>query len=131
MTKLTHKATGTFSNMLGHNHEDTLSSMNNLGAAYHAAGNLDKALPLFEEVLKFEKVKYGSNHSGRLDTLNNLAVIYTGLGNYDKALPLLEETLKLFPPVSRWTTDLELLYHWLLPTPWQQVLLPAQPKTWL
>ena len=45
------KALATCKAKLGPDHPDTLTSMNNLAAAYQAAGKMDKALPLFEETL--------------------------------------------------------------------------------
>ena len=45
------KARSTRKAVLGPDHPDTLSSMNNLATAYRAAGKLDKALPLHEETL--------------------------------------------------------------------------------
>ena len=41
--------------LLGPDHPETLASMNNLAKGYKDAGNLDLALPLFEETLKLRK----------------------------------------------------------------------------
>ena len=69
--------------------------MNNLAAAYQAAGKLDRALPLFEETLALQKAKLGPDHPDTLTSMNNLAVAYQAAGKLDRALPLLEETLAL------------------------------------
>ena len=69
--------------------------MNNLAAAYQAAGKLDLALPLFEETLKLRKAKLGPEHPDTLTSMNNLAAAYQAAGKLDLALPLFEETLKL------------------------------------
>ena len=37
--------------VLGETHPDTLTSRNNLAAAYRAAGRLDEAIPLYERTL--------------------------------------------------------------------------------
>ena len=46
------RSTALYRQHLGPEHPDTLTSMNNLAAAYRGAGKLDLALPLFEETLK-------------------------------------------------------------------------------
>jgi tetratricopeptide (TPR) repeat protein len=69
--------------------------MNNLALGYRDAGQLDKALPLYEETLKLMKAKLGPDHPDTLTSMNNLALGYRAAGQLDKALPLLEETLKL------------------------------------
>ncbi|HPB73618.1 MAG TPA: tetratricopeptide repeat protein, partial [Phycicoccus sp.] len=38
--------------VLGPVHPDTLTSRNDLAAAYHAAGDLTRAIPLYEEAVK-------------------------------------------------------------------------------
>jgi Tetratricopeptide repeat len=37
--------------VLGPDHPDTLASRNNLAAAYESAGNLGRAIPLYEQTL--------------------------------------------------------------------------------
>jgi serine/threonine protein kinase len=80
---------------LGPEHPDTLTSMNNLAAAYHYAGKSDLALPLFEEALKLRKAKLGPEHPDTLTTMYSLALAYQSAGKPERALPLAEETLKL------------------------------------
>ena len=49
---------------LGADHPDTLTSMNNLAAAYRAMGQLEKALPLFEEAARgVEEGRYRHEHA--------------------------------------------------------------------
>jgi tetratricopeptide (TPR) repeat protein len=76
---------------LGPDHPDTLTSMNNLALGYRDAGQLDKALPLYEETLKLRKAKLGPDHPHTLTSMGNLALGYQAAGQLDKALPLLEE----------------------------------------
>ena len=80
---------------LGTDHPETLTSMNNLAAGYHAAGKLDLALPLLEETLKLMTAKLGREHPFTLTSMNNLAAGYDVAGKLDQALPLYEETLKV------------------------------------
>ncbi|HEV3344317.1 MAG TPA: tetratricopeptide repeat-containing protein, partial [Pirellulales bacterium] len=79
---------------LGPDHPSTLTCMDNLARGYHAAGNLDLALPLYEETLKLKKAKLGPDHLSTLTTMHNLAEGYKVADNLDLALPLFEETLK-------------------------------------
>ena len=50
---------------LGPTHPDTLSSMNNLVASYHALGRHTDALKLDKETLALRKVKLGPHHADR------------------------------------------------------------------
>jgi tetratricopeptide (TPR) repeat protein/tRNA A-37 threonylcarbamoyl transferase component Bud32 len=88
-------ARATFSAQLGPDHPDTLASMGSLAEGYYAAGQLDKALPLYEETLKLLRAKLGPDHPDTLIGMNNLGQGYQAAGQLDKALPLFEETLKL------------------------------------
>jgi tetratricopeptide (TPR) repeat protein len=69
--------------------------MGNLAEGYRAAGQRDRALPLYEETLKLTKAKLGPDHPDTLRSMNNLAGGYRAAGKLDRALPLYEETLKL------------------------------------
>jgi hypothetical protein len=63
--------------------------MNNLATAYQAAGQLDLALPLFQETLAKMKAKLGANHPYTLTTAGNLGHAYCQQGQYGDAEPLL------------------------------------------
>lgn len=88
------KARATQSRLLGVHHRDTLNTINNLAAAHHYAGQLNLAIPLYQETLTIRKSKLGADHSDTLQSMNNLAVGYLDLRNARLALPLLEEYLK-------------------------------------
>ena len=92
---------------LGTTHPDTLTSRNNLAGAYHAAGKLDQAIPLFEQNLTDQEQILGPRHPDTLTSRNNLAAAYHAAGNLDQAITLYEQTL----------TDTE------------QVLGPRHPQT--
>jgi serine/threonine protein kinase/tetratricopeptide (TPR) repeat protein len=81
--------------MLGADHRDTLSSMNNLARGYHDAGKLHLALPLLEETLQRRRATLGNSHRDTLISMNNLASAYRDVNQPAKALPLLRETLEL------------------------------------
>lgn len=83
------------SDLLGHDHRDTLESKENLAEAYKYAGKLDLSLPLFEETLVAMKSKLGPEDVTTLICMNNLAAAYQVAGKLDLALSLLEETFKI------------------------------------
>src|SRR5262249_43733679 len=68
-------------------------TLNNLARAYQAAGQLDRAVPLFEQALAGLKAKPGPDHPDTLTTLNNLALAYLAAKQPEKALPLLRAFL--------------------------------------
>jgi tetratricopeptide (TPR) repeat protein len=69
--------------------------MNNLAVRYNSAGKSEQALALYEEALKWKKIKDGPENHGTLVTLCNLASTYAAAGKFEKAIPLYEEALKL------------------------------------
>ncbi len=78
---------------LGAQHEDTLTTMNNLAAAYRADGQYHLAMPLYEETFGVRRVILGELHPLTLTSLSNLALGYGSRREYAQALPLLEEVL--------------------------------------
>ena len=80
---------------LGADDPRTLASMNSLAEGYRKVGNMDRALPLWEETLKLRAAKLGTDHPDTLISMNNLAGGYQQAGKMDRALPLWEETLRL------------------------------------
>jgi tetratricopeptide (TPR) repeat protein len=69
--------------------------MSSLASGYRAAGQLDRALPLYEETLRLRKAKLGPDHPHTLRSMSSLAAGYRAAGQLDRALPLFEETLRL------------------------------------
>jgi hypothetical protein len=61
-----------------------------------AAGQLDKALPLFEQTLAKQKETLGLEHPVTLTSMNNLAGAYQKNGDFAKAELLLRERLTIF-----------------------------------
>ena len=64
--------------------------MNNL-AVYSAAGRLEEALGLREEVLRLRREKLGAEHPDTLKAMDGLAVTLKGLGRLPEALALLRK----------------------------------------
>ena len=79
--------------MLGADHPDTLASRNNLAGAYRAAGDLGRAIPLYEQTLADSVRVLGADHPQTLTARNNLAYAYQSTGDLARAIPLYEQTL--------------------------------------
>jgi tetratricopeptide (TPR) repeat protein len=65
--------------------------MSNLAACYWSLQQLDRSVPLFEEVLRRRQAALGRQHPETLRMVANLGVNYAGAGRLAEALPLLEE----------------------------------------
>lgn len=57
----------------GPDHPDTLTSRNNLAGAYHASGDLGRAIPLYEQTLTDSERVLGGDHPRTLAYRDNLA----------------------------------------------------------
>ncbi|KAK9384173.1 hypothetical protein V1515DRAFT_624563 [Lipomyces mesembrius] len=81
--------------VLGEDHPDTLTSMNNLADLFNSQGKYEAAEPLYEETLRLSKEGLGEDHPDTLASMNNLAALFKDQGKYEAAEPLYEETLRL------------------------------------
>jgi tetratricopeptide (TPR) repeat protein len=66
----------------------------NLALAYEGAGELGKALPLFEQTLERVRAKLGPEKPRTLHIMHHLAVAYQAAEQFNRAEPLLRELLK-------------------------------------
>ncbi|KAF8322934.1 hypothetical protein F5887DRAFT_1086935 [Amanita rubescens] len=80
--------------ILGSDHPDTLTAMNNLALTYWNQARWDEAEKLQVEVMKAQKVKLGSDHPSTLITRNNLALTYQNQGRWDEAEKLQVKVMK-------------------------------------
>ena len=81
--------------LLGPDHPDTLNSRNSLAAAYLAAGRVDEAIPLFEQILAVRQRTLGPDDSETLVSQNNLASAYQDAGRIAEAIRLYELNLEV------------------------------------
>ena len=81
--------------VLGPEHPDTATSLNNLAALYRDMGEYAKAEPLFQEALRIWQKVLGPEHPDTAPSLNNLAGLYRAMGEYAKAEPLYQEALQI------------------------------------
>ena len=73
------------SSELGPNHENTLLSKNNLGAALLNQGQLDEAEPILRETLHERISTLGDDHEATLTTANNLSMLLKQRGELEEA----------------------------------------------
>ena len=79
--------------ILGIEHPDYASSLNNLANVYLATGNFKKAEPLFIESRTIIEKALGKEHPEYASGINNLAGLYIKIWNYEKAEPLFVEAI--------------------------------------
>ena len=79
--------------VLGPDHPGTLASRGNLANAYQSAGDLARAIPLYEATLTDSERVLGPDHPHTLASRNNLANAYQSTGDLGRAIPLYEATL--------------------------------------
>ena len=99
------RALAIFEKVLGPEHPDVASSLNNLAALYEDQGRYAEAQPLFRRALAVNEKVLGPDHPDVATSLNNLAALYDDEGNYAQA---------------------ELLYQRALAT-WEKALGPDHP----
>jgi tetratricopeptide (TPR) repeat protein len=72
-------------NILGAEHPDTLTSMNNLAAVLSAQGKLPEAETLYRQVREARRRALGSEHPDTLTSMNNLAAMLRARGELPEA----------------------------------------------
>ena len=74
--------------VLGPEHPDTATSLNNLAVLYQAMGEYAKAEPLYQEALRIRQKVLGPEHPDTATSLDNLALLEFDLGRIDEATAL-------------------------------------------
>jgi CHAT domain-containing protein/Flp pilus assembly protein TadD len=85
--------------ILGREHPDTATSLNNLAAIYLTMADYAKAELLYKEALEIRQKIFGQEHPDTATSLNNLANLYQDTGDYVKAEPLYKEALEIYQKV--------------------------------
>ncbi|KAH8746822.1 P-loop containing nucleoside triphosphate hydrolase protein [Hyaloscypha sp. PMI_1271] len=80
--------------ILGEEHPDTISAMNDLANALGNQGQLDEAAKMHEEVLEKRRRILGKEHPSTISAMNNLANTLGDQGQLDEAAKMLEEVLE-------------------------------------
>ena len=71
-----------------------LAARNNLAQGYTSAGDLGRAISLYQPALSDALRVLGPEHPARLTFRNNLAGAYQAAGNPGRAIPLYEQILQ-------------------------------------
>jgi hypothetical protein len=81
--------------VLGQEHPDTLTSMNNLASTFWNQGRWKEAEELFVQVVETRKRVLGQEHPDTLISMNNLAWTWKGQNRDAEALELISSCLEL------------------------------------
>jgi tetratricopeptide (TPR) repeat protein len=81
--------------VLGKEHPDVATSLNNLAGLYRGMGNYSQAEPLLQRALAIKEKVLGLEHPDVANSLNNLAELYREMGNYSTTEPLLQRALAI------------------------------------
>ena len=81
--------------ILGKEHPDVATSLNDLARLYQEQGSYEKAEPLFVRSLAIREKVLGKEHPDVATSLINLAALYQQEGSYQKAEPLFVRSLAI------------------------------------
>jgi tetratricopeptide (TPR) repeat protein len=107
--------------VLGPEHADVWTGLNNLAALYYHQGRYEEAKPLYQRILAAREKALGLQHPDVGISLNNLAELYREQGRYREAEPLYQRALVILekalgtdhPRVATALNNLSLL-NWCL-----------------
>nr|MDQ2716730.1 tetratricopeptide repeat protein [Chloroflexota bacterium] len=81
--------------LLGVNHPDTATSLNNLAGLYESQGRYTEAEPLYQQALAIREQVLGPTHPATATSLDNLAGLHKNQGKYAQAEPLYQQALAI------------------------------------
>jgi len=81
--------------VLGDQHSDYASSLNNLAALYKSIGEYSRAEPLYRQAIALGATGLGKRHPDYAIRLNNLAALYKSIGDYRQAEPLYRQSIEI------------------------------------
>lgn len=90
-----HQALEIRKKVLGSEHLDTTTSLNDLALLYHAQGKYELAEPLYLHALQVRKMLLGLEHPDTATVLYNLAVLYHAQGKYKLAESSYQQALQI------------------------------------
>lgn len=80
---------------LGEDHIDYAATLNNLGLAYQAEGDLERALEILKRSLKIKEKALGKGHHDCVLSHNNIGSVYLQLENPEEAVKCYERSLEI------------------------------------
>ena len=81
--------------IVGPNHTDTSSGLNNVALMYDSLADYAKAEPLYREALEINQKVLGEDHPRTATSLSNLAELYRAIGDFAKAEPLCRQAFEI------------------------------------
>jgi tetratricopeptide (TPR) repeat protein len=81
-------------NVLGHEHPETLSSMNNLAGELGRQGKYEVAEKMHRRVLELSEKVLGPEHPNTLSCINNLAEVLVSQGKYEMVEKMYRQVLE-------------------------------------
>ncbi|RYO95235.1 hypothetical protein DL764_007720 [Monosporascus ibericus] len=81
--------------VLGREHPDTLTSMNNLASVLDSQGKYDEAEQMHRQELQLSEAVLGREHPDTLTSMTNLAIVLYSQGKYDEAEQMHRQALQL------------------------------------
>ncbi|KNB04916.1 hypothetical protein FOXG_06903 [Fusarium oxysporum f. sp. lycopersici 4287] len=81
--------------VLEEKHPDTISSMADLAATYHAQGRYEEPEGIYQEVLELRREVLEEKHPDTISSMASLATIYHAQGRYEEAEKLKDKVLEL------------------------------------
>ncbi|MGI8503605.1 MAG: tetratricopeptide repeat protein [Hassallia sp.] len=93
------RSVGISEKVLGKEHPDVATSLNNLAELYKAQGIYEKAKPLYLRSLAIYEKVLGKEDPLVATSVNNLAELYKAQGSYEKAEPLYLRSLAIYEKV--------------------------------
>ena len=85
---------------LGYKSIATLSTLNNLGALYLSARQLENAKPKLELALRIKETMLGADHARTLNTVNNIGNLLALQMKYDEATLMYQRTLEGYTKIN-------------------------------
>jgi tetratricopeptide (TPR) repeat protein len=90
------RALAIYEQVLGAEHPNTATSLNNLGVLLQAQGDLAGALPYYERALMIREQVLGTEHPDTATSLNNLGYLLRAQGDLAGARSYYERALRMF-----------------------------------
>ena len=81
--------------LLGDEHPDVATSLNNLAGLYESQGKYEEAEPYYQQSLEMRRKLLGNEHPHVATSLNNLAGLYESQGKYEEAEPYYQQSLEM------------------------------------
>ena len=81
--------------LLGPDHPDVATSLNNMGLLYQEQGRYGEAEPLYKRSLAIREAALGPDHLSLSTSLSNLGMLYQAVGRYAEAEPLYRRSIAI------------------------------------